>query len=312
LVSGTNTVSHEDESNSRKEQPMPVHPGSFCTLMFRSYLMQPAIPPNRAFLYSVAVKVRGSRIPLVYRSRALLIFVFTSAAFAAQGHLAIDTDEYHYEATFDSDRISEGRLRELLPFSPYLELGENWKLDNLELTIGGEQTPTLLEKSPLANSLEVCIANDRRYRPCGKRDISDPNFFVNAQINVEANAKAAAMVDHLQVPTELVPILEHFREALAFYSTLQRRRLEYLRAGDLAVLSMPIGSIDPSTACTAELKQLERATTLPERYSFSRYSWHNCLNREWLRISPGYSTSAWHNFIVAYGIDERFTEKTID
>ena len=243
----------------------------------------------------------------------VLVLVFTPCAvFGALKELVIDTDAYHYEATFDDHRVSEARLRELLPFSPYIDIGDGWKLDNVYVTIAAEESPTLHDKSILASPLETCIADDPRYRSCGAVNVSDPNFLANAQINVESNAKVLAAVDRLQVPSELRPILKHYRDAFAFSSMLEQRRLEYLRSGDLRVLSMQIGAVNPSQVCSQQLKELQLATMLQERYGLSHHSWHNCVVQEWRRTLSGYPISAWRSFLAAYGITERFRFKSVD
>jgi hypothetical protein len=248
------------------------------------------------------------------RYSIFLALVFAShTGFSASKQLVIDTDESHYLATYDPNRISEARLKELLVLSPYLELGQDlWKIDGTEMLIGGQQSPGFLEKSPIPISLEQCIANDPRYRPCGKRNISDPNFFANAEVNVRNNAEALAALNRFDVPAELRPILKHFQEAMAFHVALEQKRLEYLRTGDLQVLSTPIGVIDPSMQCVPELKELQSATTLPLRYELSRKSWHKCMNHAWLKASPGYPMKAWRTFLSAYGITERVTPKAVD
>jgi hypothetical protein len=248
------------------------------------------------------------------RYSIFLALVFAShTGFSASKQLVIDTDESHYLATYDPNRISEARLKELLVLSPYLELGQDlWKIDGTEMLIGGQQSPGFLEKSPIPISLEQCIANDPRYRPCGKRNISDPNFFANAEVNVRNNEQALAALNRLEVPAELRPILQHFQDAMAFHVTLEERRLQYLRTGDLQVLSTPIGVIDPPKRCVQQLNELQLATTLTRRYQLSRYSWHKCLNNAWLRASPGYPIKAWHGFLSAFGITERFTVKSVD
>jgi hypothetical protein len=238
--------------------------------------------------------------------------VITWASAFGQSNLVLDTDEYHYEATFDPGRISAARLHELLLFSPY-EFGVyGWKIDELELSTGSNETPGRLEKSAFATPLELCINTDPRYRPCGRRDISDPNFFENAEVNVGRNEQAVAALNRLNVPTELEGILQQFRDSLSFYSTIERTRLEYLRTGNLRVLSTQIGAIDPSTQCIEEIRELNVATTLNRRYELSRHAWHNCLNSAWQKIEPAYPQEAWRTFLRDYGIAEQFTNKPID
>ena len=238
--------------------------------------------------------------------------VLTWGSAFGQSNLVIDTDEYNYEATFDPGRISAARLRELLLFSPY-EFGDyGWKIDHQEVSTGSNETPGRLEKSAIATPLELCIDTDPRYRPCGKRDISDPNFFANAEVNVGRNEQALVALNRLNVPTQLGSILQQFRDSLSFYSTIDRRRLEYLRTGNLRVLSRQIGAIDPSTQCIEEIRELNVATTLRRRYELSRYAWHNCLNSAWQKVRPAYPQEAWRAFLHDYGIAEQFTNKPID
>jgi hypothetical protein len=242
----------------------------------------------------------------------LAVCVFTWGSAFGQSNLVIDTDEYHYVATFDPSRISAARLRELLLFSPY-EFGVyGWKIDQHEVRTGSNDAPGRLEKSAIATPLELCIDGDPQYRPCRKRDVSDRNFFANARVNVDRNAQALAALNRLNVPTQLKSILQQFRASLSFYSTIERRRLEYLRTGNLQVLSKQIGTIDPSTQCVEELRELKVATTLRQRYDLSRHAWHNCLNSAWQRVEPAYPHEAWQTFLRDYGIAEQFTNKPID
>ena len=242
----------------------------------------------------------------------LAVCILTSNSAFGQSKLVFDTDEYRYVARFDPSRISESRLRELLLFSPYDFGAYGWKIDHQEVSTGRSETPGRLEKSAIANSLELCIDNDPRYHPCGSRDISDPNFFANAEVNVGRNEQALAALNRLSVPTQLVGIVQQFRDSLSFYSTVERTRLEYLRTGSLPVLSRQIGAIDPSTQCSEEIRELNVATTLLRQYELSTYAWHNCLNSAWQRTQPAYPQEAWRTFLRDYGIAERFTNKEID
>ncbi len=224
--------------------------------------------------------------------------------------LVIDTDECRYVAKFDPARISETRLRELLLFSPYY-FGLTWRVDGQQMLIGFHQSPARLDKSLFADSLELCSSNDPRYRACGSKDVSDANFFTNAEINVERNEQMLTVLSKVDVPAELHIVWEQFRKSLAFYSTIERRRLEYLRTGDIRVLSMRVAELDPLKECAEEMEELQMATTARARYDLSRHEWHNCLNAAWLRKSPPYPRQAWSEFLRAYGITEKFADKDV-
>jgi len=239
------------------------------------------------------------------------LWVFTCFVAFGQSHFAIDTDEYHYSATFDPARISKEKLRELLVFSPY-DFGERWKIGQQQINTSMSATPQKLQKGVIPNSLELCVDADPRYLPCGKRDISDENFFANAQINLRINDEALAALNRVNVPDELQSILQQFQSSLSFYTTVERRRLEYLRTGDVAVLTQPIGNIDPSKECGAELRELKLATNLQRRYELSRYSWSNCLASVWNRTSRAYPNADWQSFLANYRITEKFSYKSVD
>jgi hypothetical protein len=92
----------------------------------------------------------------------------------------------------------------------------------------------------------------------------------------------------------------------------ERRRLEYLRIGDVGVLTQPIGDIDPSKECGAELRDLKLATNLQRRYELSRNSWYNCLASVWNRTSRAYPNADWQSFLANYRITEKFSYKSVD
>jgi hypothetical protein len=180
------------------------------------------------------------------------------------------------------------------------------------MIVGFEETAEKLRKGPIAYSLETCVDVDPRYRPCGTRDISDANFLANARINVERNEQIQAALDRLTVPAELGGIAKQFRDSMIFFSTIERRRLEYIQTGDLRVLSQAVVGIDPQKTCGQEIEELGEATTLERRYELSRKEWQNCLVLEWDRSSPAYPREAWMRFLHAYGISERYTPKFVD
>jgi hypothetical protein len=246
------------------------------------------------------------------RIGAVLFCLTLGVSFGESSNLVLDNDEYRYTATFNSDRISAERLRELLLFSPYEFGTEGWEIARQRISATLSETPGRIEKGVIALPLELCIVDDSRYRPCGSRDISDPNFMSNAEINIGLNDQAMAALEQFAVPAELTSVLQQFRDSLAFYSMVERRRLEYLRTGNLGVLSTRIGAIDPSVQCVAEIKELEGVATLSQSYKLSLYGWQSCLNSAWHRVSPEYPHQAWRSFLHAYGITEHFANKAVD
>ena len=240
-----------------------------------------------------------------------LLLVFPSLLTHGQSQLVIDTDEFVYTAAFDQSRISKNDLRALLAFSPY-DMDPSVEIKGQRVSIGFSQSPQKLQKGLIADSLEVCIDGDPAYLICGTRDISDPNFFANAEINVGRNDRVLAALDTLDVPAELGIVLRQFRDSMNFSSTLEHRRLEYLRSEDWKVLAQPVAGLDPLTLCGKEIEALKAAATVEKRYEVSRLGWHKCVNSEWNRLEPAYPMEAWKSFVRAYGIVEQYTPKSID
>jgi hypothetical protein len=247
----------------------------------------------------------GSRI-------ATLILFFAPAVASGQvKQIVLDSDEYHYTATFDPRRISEDRLRELLAFSPY-DLSPVAIVAHQEIDLVFEQKPGRLYKAAYPLVLEMCISGDRNYQPCGSRGISDPNFFSNAEINLNRNESAMAALDGLDVPVELLRIVGEYRRSLHFYSTLQQKRMAYLREGNVDELAQSVEGIDPSVTCAAEIAALKAADTPEQGYYLSNYHWYNCLSSAWSRKSPAYPIGDWQLFLKDYGIREEFMNRAID
>ena len=248
---------------------------------------------------------------LISKIFPVLLVLSQSFAFCQAVQLVLDSDEYHYTATFDPKLISKERLRELLIFSPY-DLFTTWKLRGAELDVSFDQTPSQLKKGLLPFTLEVCIEGNPIYSICGSRDLADPNFFHNAEINLRRNGQSLTALNELDVPPELSRVAQQFRDSLDFFSTVEQRRMEYLRTGNVDVLAMPIGDIDPSIRCEKELSSLRAANTPQSRHHVSMHDWYNCVNSAWQQSSPVYPDDAWRSFVKNFGIREEFKPKAID
>ena len=247
-------------------------------------------------------------------SQIKFIFMLCACASAlarGQSQLHIDEDEFTYTATFYETRLSEHDLRALLPFSPY-DMYPSLEINSQRVTIGYSRSRQKLQKGLIGDALEVCIDGAPVYLPCGTRDISDPNFFANAEVNVRRNEHILAALDRFNVPAELEVVLRQFRDSMEFTSTIERRRLEYLQTGDSTILSQPIRGLEPLSVCAKEVEALEAATTPEQKYHLSRIEWSNCLSSAWDKAEPPYPVRAWENFLRAYGIVERYTPKAVD
>lgn len=126
--------------------------------------------------------------------------------------------------------------------------------------------------------LEECVANDPQYFPCGSRDIKDPNFFKNVEVNLKLSKNAMKYLDGLNDIAVLKPAVEFYKKELSFYIWLNETRLNFYKSWDTNVLKQKYGDIDPMKEAQDVIKRIEQAKSKEEKYNLAKYDWHNKLN----------------------------------
>lgn len=193
-----------------------------------------------------------------------------------------------YKLTFDTESISQDQLRALVAVSPHFAA-----------------------YSAIAPSLEDCAEEDGRYyHPCGPGDLSDPNFFRNAQVNLNVSSERLASLDTLYHPEELEPVVDYEKKMLSFSVWLQQTRYEFYLSWNTDVLKTKYQALDSSRACAPAITQIEQAKSEAEKYKLARFNWHNCVLDAFRKQGGKYPLDAWRRFLNDYGIREKYIEAT--
>lgn len=191
-----------------------------------------------------------------------------------------------YSVTFDTGKISASEMKKLVRLAP--PLASSYEGTSYEL----------------APQLELCIANDPAYRDCGTRDIRTEAFYVNAQINLNRGRQALGFLTTVPHPTELKAVVDYLKRSLGFSLWLQETRFEFYTHWNTAVLKRSFEGIGALSLCPSALTEIEVARSQLEQYQLARSDWQNCLNSEFRDRLGAYPLSAWHRFLITYGIEE--------
>lgn len=219
---------------------------------------------------------------LVVLSAFFSALVFGDSAAAKQVTLGpYNTLDGKYEVTFDTSRISEEQMKQLVLLSP--------ALSSLDYT--------------LAPSLELCVTGDPRYRECGDRRLESPNFLPNAEVNLNLGRQALKFVSTLRYPKELQRVVRYLKDSLSFSLWIQEARYQFFKTWELALLKRQSHDIDPTRLCDSILKTIERTSSQGDKYQLTK-DWWNCMNRPFRERLGDYPLEAWQGFLKAYGIEE--------
>ncbi len=184
--------------------------------------------------------------------------------------------------TFDTRRISESEMTRLYRFSPHaFYLYSFW--------------------------LEMCIDGDPEYLKCGSRDLDDPNFLANAQVNLRKSRRILQELDRVSHPKELAGAVKYLRETLAFSLWIEERRLDFIKTGDLSILEQNYGQLSGKQVCPQVLAEIRATASDRAKWNLIQYKWHNCMNLAFLDqqgFGGNYLRDEWKRFLDAYGIEE--------
>lgn len=216
-------------------------------------------------------------------------FIFADSAAAKQVTLGpYNTLDGKYDVTFETSRISEKQMKQLILLSPAL------------------YSPDYT----FAPSLELCITGNPRYRECGSRKLDAPNFFSNSEANLNSGRQALEFLSTLNYPKELQKVVHHLKDSLSFSLWIQETRYQFFKTWDMALLKRQSHGIDPTRHCDSALNQIERASTQSEKYQLVN-DWWSCVNRPFQDRLGNYPLQSWQSFLKAYGVEEGPAVKSI-
>lgn len=241
----------------------------------------------------------------------VLLAIFVRSSSANPVTLTFKTVNDVYTVSFDSSRIPERRVRELIILSPFV-------LDYIndapakDFSAAGSTVGTVVNKLLIALPLELCIANDPIYSNCDNNTISAPNFMRNAEINLQKSRRGLASLQHLNPPSELEPVFNFLQEGLALSLWIEETRFRYYTTWDEKVLKETHLGIDPEPLCQEAFQKLDAANSKEEKYEIVRFDWANCMVRAVNRQLGQYPIDSWNAFLKAYGISEHYEMKGPD
>jgi hypothetical protein len=237
--------------------------------------------------------------PISHRAGLLLLgLTIPTLLAAAPKTIVIPQSDEVYRATFDDAKISETRLREWLLLSPYVVVTNPRNgfgmAGSREHAAGGDK----MDKTFFATPLEFCgvagCDHDRRV---------DEHWLANAAHNLELGRSQVVRLERMAIPQTLEPIRAYLLSGLRYTLDLQRRRLEYIKSGEVQPLRERVAAV-----CASALPDDEQlfaqlaAAELGARPEASN-KWYS---RMW-RCSPGrnqYPMAEWRAFLKEYGVRE--------
>lgn len=226
--------------------------------------------------------------------------------------LTFKTEDTQYTVSFDSSRISDRKMRELIILSPLVTdyAGVPGPGATQEFEAMGSTTGNVVDKSLAAVPLEQCDPDDPTYVGCATNEISSPNFLRNAEVNLERSRRGLAWLQHLDYPQELQPVAAYLQERLAFSLWIEERRFEYYSTWDDRALQRTYDGVDPAALCGQAFKELGAASSSPKlKHEIVRVGWVNCIRQSVFARHPSrYPVGAWNAFLKAYGIAENYKE----
>jgi len=225
---------------------------------------------------------------MLRRGAVLLVLglLAPSAGEGQQAMLTFDTIEGRYRLIFDPAKLPSDRMMELARLSPPRE-----------------------HELFMPSFLELCIQGDPEYRDCGTRKPDAPNFYWNAEINLQKSRGVLAFLQGLAYPVELSPVVKYFVDNRSFYHCLDQARLRFLKSWDTRALNVTCGGIDAEVECSGVLGEMRSVQSKEATYDLATHKWHNCLNNHFRNQIGGYPMKAWQDFLRAYGVKEELIEE---
>jgi hypothetical protein len=225
--------------------------------------------------------------------------------------LSYKTDDAKYTLTFDSSRISESRMRELVILSPFI-VDYTDANPTKDFWAVGSIKGSVVDKKLLALPLEQCLQGDPAYRDCANNYISSPNFLRNAEINLERTGRGLARLQRLDYPKELQPAVQFLLDGLALSLWIEETRFKYYSTWDESILKQAHDGIDPVQICPEAFQKLEATSSKDEKYRIVRFVWANCMIKAIDHQLDSYPINSWDDFRKSYGITEHYEQKGPD
>jgi hypothetical protein len=222
--------------------------------------------------------------------------------------LTFKSDDTSYTITFDDAKISEAQVRTLIPLSPYVSNYAYYpNMENFSTAQSSE--PRAIDKFLTALPLELCPEDQPAYTDCSNNAPLSQNFFRNASVNLEKSHKGLAWLQSLPHPKELQSVIDYLVKNLSASVAVEDAKFRYYSTWDISVLKQATGALGASSACSAAFQKIDAATTHEEKYKAVWHDWHNCVLTAARTPNEIYPLKAWHSFLKAFDIQEKYYEE---
>jgi hypothetical protein len=241
----------------------------------------------------------------------MLLAIFLPVTSAKPVSLSYKTGDAEYTITFDSSRIPESRMRELVILSPFI-VDYTDANRTKDFWAAGSTKGSVVDKRLLALPLEQCLQGDPAYSDCANNDISSPNFLRNAEINLERSKRGLTWLQRLDYPTELQPAVKFLLDGLALSLWIEETRFKYYSTWNEGLLKEVHDGIDPAQICPDAFQKLAATSSKEEKYRIARFVWANCMIKAIDHQLDSYPIKSWDDFLKSNGITEHYEQKGPD
>jgi hypothetical protein len=250
---------------------------------------------------------RGTEMKL---SAFLVFIILVPTSWAKPVTLSFKTADTDYEVSFDTDKLSEESMRNLILLSPFIT---NYAgIPTKDFWMGASTVGTTKDKVLFAVPLDSCNKGDSSYIGCQENDISSSHFLHNAEVNLRKSRQGLLWLEHFDYPKEFQRVVDYLREGLAFSIWIEETEFRYFTAWDESILEESHDGVSPKQFCKDSFQRLRSAQSREEKYRIVKTEWANCVNKSEKNNLGIYPIESWEASLKAYGITERYTEKVPD
>ncbi len=213
-------------------------------------------------------------------------------------------------------------LLQLLPAADRKELrierwGQAWIVSYDASKIPWSEAFEIAKLSPEMNhafytvsNVQTCIADLKEYAPCGTRDLRDPNFFKNAQVNIRKQDDEISALAQKRFPGPLATVRDFILKRQKFWRWSNATVVAYLRNREIGVLEGGWPEDPGRCDSRAIVERIRRATSEEERFDLVNVDWANCQNSGHLNlvVADAYPKDAWEKGVAETGVtvEEQF------
>lgn len=197
-----------------------------------------------------------------------LLAICLAIACAKPKTLTFKTDDTNYIISFDSARIPEHEMRDLIILSPVVTDNVIPGMDDFWAV--GSITGTIRDKYLVALPLDTCLKEHPAYTDCDHNEIGSANFPHNAFINLQKSREGLAWLRALQYPKDLEPVVSFLQSQLASSLAIEEMKFKYYSTWDDKALTEALDDVHPEEVCADVFKSLRAAHTDKEKYAIVR------------------------------------------